>query len=409
MSMLSVDEALQKLLASLPVTGTETVPLAEANGRVLAEDLAAPFDSPRFDNSSMDGFAVRSADVQGASRQKPKSLLVAGDIPAGKSASTTLQPGHSMRIMTGAAMPAGADAVVPVEDTDAQAQVDGALPAVVQVYAQVGAGGYVRPAGQDFTSGQQLLAAGTRLRPQELALCAMLGQGELNVHRKPRVAIFSSGDELLAPGEKLHAGKIYETNSYTLQGLVHSAGAEPLLLGTAKDTLADVKAYLQRAVEAEADLIVSSAGVSVGTFDFVRAAVESEGSIDAWKVNMRPGRPFTFGQYKGVPFVGLPGNPASAFVGFEVFLRAALHAVGGVRGWQRQVVRARLMETVESDGRESYLRVLIHSHPREWQVYLTGHQGSGNLYSLVQAQALLHVPAGVKKVRAKSLVDVWPL
>lgn len=406
--MISVQEALEKLLASLPVTSTERVPLAEAAGRVLAEPVSAPFDSPRFDNSSMDGFAVRSADVHGASRQKPKSLLVAGDIPAGKSASTTLQPGQTMRIMTGAAMPAGADAVVPVEDTDAQSQAS-ALPAVVQIFASGGAGAYVRPAGQDFASGQELLAAGAVLRPQEIALRAMLGFAELNVHRKPRVAIFSSGDELLPPGEKLQPGKIYETNSFALSGLVASAGAEPILLGTAKDTLADVKAYLEGAQQAGADLILSTAGVSVGSYDFVREAVESDGRIDAWKVNMRPGKPFTFGEYRGLPFVGLPGNPASAFVGFEVFLRPALYKMSGVVGWQRRVVRARIMDTIESDGRESYLRVLIHSHPREWQVYLTGHQGSGNLYSLVQAQALLQVPAGVKKIRARSWIDVWPL
>lgn len=407
--MISVQEALEKLLASLPVTSAELVPLAEAMGRVLAEPVSAPFDSPRFDNSSMDGFAVRSADVHGASRQKPKSLLVAGDIPAGKSASTTLQPGQTMRIMTGAAMPAGADTVVPVEDTDAQAQTNAALPAVVQVFASGGAGAYVRPAGQDFASGHELLAAGTQLRPQEIALCAMLGQAELSVHRKPRVAIFSSGDELLPPGEKLQPGKIYETNSFALSGLVSSAGGEPILLGTAKDTLADVKAYLEGAQQAGADLILSTAGVSVGSYDFVREAVESDGRIDAWQVNMRPGKPFTFGEYRGLPFVGLPGNPASAFVGFEVFLRPALYKMSGVVGWQRRVVRARVMDTIESDGRESYLRVLIHSHPHEWQVYLTGHQGSGNLYSLVQAQALLQVLAGVKKIRARSWVHVWPL
>lgn len=408
-ALISVEEALERLLASLPVTDAERVPLAEANGRVLAEPLAAPFDSPRFDNSSMDGFAVRSADVHGASRQKPKSLLVAGDIPAGKSSSTTLQPGHTMRIMTGAALPAGADAVVPVEDSDAAAQAGAALPAVVQIFASGGPGAYVRPAAQDFASGDALLAGGTRLRPQELALCAMLGQAELAVHRKPRVAIFSSGDELLPPGEKLQPGKIYETNSYTLRGLVESAGGEALLLGTAKDSLADVKAHLEGAYQAGVDLILTSAGVSVGSYDFVRAAVESEGQIDAWQVNMRPGKPFTFGRYRQLPFVGLAGNPASSFVGFEVFLRPALHKLGGVIGWQRRVVRARLMDAVESDGHQSYLRVRIQPQAREWQVYLTGHQGSGNLYSLVQAEALMLVPAGVKKIRAKSWVDVWPL
>lgn len=408
--MLSVAEALARLLASLPTTEIESVPLADANGRVLAQDIAATAASPRFANSSMDGFAVRSADVQGASKPRPKSLLVAGDIPAGKSVSTTLQPGHTMRIMTGAAMPAGADAVVPVEDTDAPvAQPGTPLPAVVQIYKPSGQGDYVRPAGQDFNEGDRLLAAGARLRPQDVALCAMLGVAELSVYRRPRVAIFSSGDELLPPSEKLPAGKIYETNSHALRGLVESAGAEAILLGIAKDTLADVKAHLDRAAEAGVDLIVSSAGVSVGTFDYVREAVQSEGQIDAWKVNMRPGRPFTFGSYKGIAYIGLPGNPASAFVGFEVFIRAALQKMGGAGAWVRRKLTGRLMETVESDGRESYLRVLMKPNSRDIEIYLTGHQGSGNLYSLVQAEALMIVPAGVKRLKAKSKVEIWPL
>jgi molybdopterin molybdotransferase len=181
------------------------------------------------------------------------------------------------------------------------------------------------------------------------------------------------------------------------------------LLGIAKDTLADVKAHLDRAVEAGVDLIVSSAGVSVGTFDYVREAVQSAGQIDAWKVNMRPGRPFTFGSYKGVAYIGLPGNPASAFVGFEVFIRAALHKMGGAAAWARRKLTGRLMETVESDGRESYLRVVMKPNSRDIEVYLTGHQGSGNLYSLVQAEALMIVPAGVKRLKAKSKVEIWPL
>jgi molybdopterin molybdotransferase len=406
--MLSVADALQKLLNAVAVVGTEAVPLSNCAGRVLAVDVHATFDSPRFANSSMDGFAVRAADLQGASKPRPKSLLVAGDIPAGKSTSVTLQPGHAMRIMTGAALPPGADAVAPVEDTDVPGG-QAALPAVVNVGKEIKAGDYVRPAGQDFHEGDRLIQAGARMRAQDLALLAMLGIAEVTVYRRPRVAVFSSGDELLPMGERLGAGKIYETNSYALQVLIESAGAECISLGIAADNLDEVKSFLDKAASENVDLILSSAGVSVGAFDYLRDAVASDGQLDFWKVNMRPGRPFTFGKYKKIAYIGLPGNPASAFVGFEVFVRPVLESMGGNNDWQRKHYTARLMEVVESDGRESFLRVKLEQKKDEIEVYLTGHQGSGNLYSLVQAEALMRVPAGVKKIRAKSKVEIWPL
>jgi molybdopterin molybdotransferase len=315
-----------------------------------------------------------------------------------------------MRIMTGAAMPRGANAVVPVEDTDATVALAGAtLPAAVEVRRSLGAGDYVRPAGEDFHKGDVLLEAGSRLRAQDLGLLAMLGRGELQVYRKPRVAILSSGNELLTVGETLSAGKIYETNSYALSALVESCGAEPILLGIARDELQDVKAHLERAVESGADLILTSAGVSVGAFDYLREAVLSEGSLDFWKVNMRPGKPFAFGAFRQVPYVGLPGNPASAFVGFEVFVRPALQKMAGVKNWRRPTVMGRLMENVNSDGRESYLRVRINRQKEVPEILLTGHQGSGNLYSLVRAEGLMVVPAGETVCSVGSQMEVWPL
>jgi len=410
MAMLTVSEALQRLLAALPVTSVESIQLEDAAGRVLAEDIVADIDSPRFANSSMDGFAVRAADLAGAGNGKATMLTVAGDIPAGKFIDATLQSGQAMRIMTGAAMPRGADAVIPVEDTDAPvAQADAALPEQVQVKRALKAGDYVRLAGQDFRAGDVLLKAGSRLRPQELALLAQLGKAQLRVHRQPRVAIFSSGDELLPVEQPLAPGKIHETNSYALAALVQSCGAEPIRLGVAKDNLADVKAHLDRAVSEKVDLILSSAGVSVGAYDYLRDAVASNGALDFWKVNMRPGRPFTFGNYRKIPYIGLPGNPASTFVGFEVFVHPALHKLGGVPNWQRRSLKAKLTEPIESDGRESYLRVQLKEQDDVLNIYLTGHQGSGNLYSLVQADALMRVPAGVTNLAANSLQEIWML
>jgi len=407
--MLSVADARQRLLDALPTCGVETVGLQSVFGRVLAEDIVANKASPRFDNSSMDGFAIHAEDTQPASQARPIQLKVIEDIPAGTATETVLKPGQAMRIMTGAALPAGSDAVIPVEDTDAAVAQPGAeLPPTVQIRRIVKAGDFVRPAGEDFRAGDVLITAGKRVRAQEAALLALLGETKLKVHRKPRVAILSSGDELLKPDEPIAPGKIRETNSVSLGALVESSGAEARWLGIARDTLQDVTAHLDRAVDGGADLILSSAGVSVGAFDYLREAVTRNGALDFWKVNMRPGKPFAFGQYRGIPYVGLPGNPVSSFVGFEVFLRPALSKMGGIKNWSRLVVQAHLKENVYSDGRESYLRCNLENSEQGPLARLTGHQGSGNLYSLVQANALLRVPAGVTELSRESQAEVWP-
>jgi molybdopterin molybdotransferase len=315
-----------------------------------------------------------------------------------------------MRIMTGAAMPAGADAVIPVEDTDAPVAQPGAkLPETVKVKRPLKAGDFVRPAGEDFRTGEILISAGTRVRTQEAALLALLGRTRLAVHRKPRVAILSSGDELVSPEESVAPGKIRDTNSVSLTALVESCGAEPVVLGVARDNLQDVIEHLDRGMEEKVDLLLSSAGVSVGAFDYLREAVMSKGDLDFWKVNMRPGKPFAFGHYREIPYIGLPGNPVSSFVGFEVFLRPVLNKMGGVTKWERMPLRARLDEDLTSDGRESYLRCQLVTGTEVPVVHLTGHQGSGNLYSLVEANALLRVPAGVTEISRGSQVEVWPL
>lgn len=408
--MLSVEAARNRLLDAMSICGMESVHLRDVFGRVVAQDILADIASPRFDNSSMDGFAVQAADTQGASENNPIRLEVVGDIPAGRTIEQVMKTGQTMRIMTGAALPAGADAVIPVEDTDAPvAQPGAALPAKVHVKRAMKAGDFVRLAGEDFRVGEVLISAGTRIRAQEAALLAMLGKNEIAVNRKPRVAILSSGDELLPPEAQMTPGKIRETNSISLAALVESCGAEPLLLGIARDRLQDVIAHLDKGVDSGADLILSSAGVSVGAFDYLREAVVKNGDLDFWKVNMRPGKPFAFGHYRGIPYVGLPGNPVSSFVGFEVFLRPALHKMGGVKDWSRLILQAILEANLTLDGRESYLRVHMEVGEESIVVHLTGHQGSGNLYSLVQANALLRVPAGETELSFGSQVEVWPL
>jgi molybdopterin molybdotransferase len=228
------------------------------------------------------------------------------------------------------------------------------------------------------------------------------------VYRQPRIALLSSGDELLPAEAPLAPGKIHESNSRVLSVLAGSMGVEVIQLGIATDSEADIRTRLDRAVHEKADMIVTSAGVSVGAFDFIKSVIEDAGGLDFWKVNMRPGKPLAFGKYKGIPIFGLPGNPVSAFVGFEVFVRPALEKLIGVEVKTRPRQTAQLAEPIQSDGRESYLRAIVSQENGRLTARLTGHQGSGNMFSLVRANALLIVPSGVKSLPAASEVEIWP-
>lgn len=398
--MLSVTEARERILSHFQTTAEEKIRLIECASRVLAADIIAAHDLPPFDNSSMDGFAIRADDSANATVPRV-TLNVVTDIPAGSTPTVTLARGQAARIMTGAQLPKGADAVIPVEDTDFHSRDAGtAAPQTVSFTRKVQVGENVRPRGMDLRAGDLILNKGHRLKPQDLGMLAMLGVTQVQVHRKPRVALFSSGDELLEVDVPLTESKIYDSNSHTLAALIEGGGAEVMRLGIAQDTHESVESLLQKAVSEGVDLIVSSAGVSVGAFDFVKGVVESNGRLDFWRVNMRPGKPLAFGEYGGIPFIGLPGNPVSAFVGFEVFVRPALERMGGQMDGTRLTVRVRCGEQIESDGRESYLRAKIRIENGIHMADLTGHQGSGNLLSLVQANALLIIPAGVKCVPA---------
>jgi molybdopterin molybdotransferase len=410
MDLLSIEQAQKRILSQIQPVTTETISLAECANRVLARDVSAADDLPFFDNSSMDGFAVRSADTSNAAPASHVTLRVVADIPAGSHPTVTLGPGEAARIMTGAQMPQGADAVIPVEDTDFHNRSAGtSAPEFVTISKPAYHGENVRPKGMDARAGNILLRKGQRINPQSAGVLAMLGIANVEVHKKPRVALLSSGDELLEVNAPLESGKIRDSNSYMLAALIESAHVETLRLGIAKDTRASVQNLLDNAVEQNADLIITSAGVSVGAFDFVKEVVESNGSLNFWRVNMRPGKPLAFGDYKKIPLIGLPGNPVSAFVGFEVFVRDALGRLGGLTNGSRRTVRVRCAEEITSDGRESYLRAILHEENGVFAAKLTGHQGSGNLLSLVQANALLIIPAGVKCVPAGQEVNAWLL
>ncbi|MBE0699217.1 MAG: molybdopterin molybdotransferase MoeA [Anaerolineaceae bacterium] len=409
---LTVEEAQARIINNLRSVSDEIVPLSHCAGRILAEDVSAGDDLPPFANSSMDGFAVIASDVAAATPKSPIILEIAAEIPAGAAPTITLRSGQAARIMTGAMVPAGANAIIPVENTGFAPDLVGdqagtPLPRSVSIFHPAQPGDNIRPRGQDVIKGQVVLTRGRRLQAQDVGILAATGRANVSVYRKPLVALFSSGDELAQPGHPLLAGQIYDSNQFLLAAMLEKQGANVLRLGTAPDDPQQIRILLDQAVVQNADLIVTSAGVSVGAFDYVRQVIETNGDLNFWKVNMRPGKPLAFGFYVNTPLIGLPGNPVSAFVGCRVFVLPAISQLSGqpkTSTWKRKV---NLAEPVESDGRESYLRAFVQEENGRLVARLTGHQGSGNLFSLVQANALLIVPSGVKSLPSDSEVDVW--
>ena len=409
MNLLSVHEAQERILSHFKPVEAETLPLTVCAGRVLATDIISS-DLPLFDNSAVDGFAVMAGDLVHATLISPLILRVVADIPAGSSPDIILTHGQAARIMTGAPVPKGADAVLMVEDTDFNNRNAGAVaPPTVKAFKSIKVGENVRTRGMDVKTGHKILFTGSRLRAQDLGLLAMLGTSNLPVYRKPNVALLSSGDELMPVESRLRPGQVHDSNSYTLSALIAQAGCEVYSLGIAPDRKDAIQSLFDQAIAMNADLIISSAGVSVGALDYIKEVVESNGKLDFWRVNMRPGKPLAFGEYRGVPFIGLPGNPVSAFVGFEVFVRPAIGQLAGLKTVTRTTARVRLAEAIESDGRESYFRAIVEEREGTLFAKLTGHQGSGNLLSLVQANALLIMPAGVKSLPIGGQADAWIL
>lgn len=406
--ILSVKEASERLLSNLAPLGSEMIGLEQALGRVLAQDIVASAGLPSFDNSSMDGYAVRAVDVRSASVETPVALEVVGDIPAGSLELQSLIPNTAMRIMTGAQMPPGADAVVPVERTSTPEPMAGRpLPKRVEILSAVNPGEHVRREGTDVTSGQRVMTTGVRLRPPHIGMLASLGIPQIRVYRRPKVALISTGDELVEIDQPIRPGQIRDGNGYALSAAVRQAGGIPVRLGIVPDDLDVVYAKLDQAVAAGADIILSSAGVSLGAYDFVRSAVERSGTIDFWKVNIRPGKPLVSGAFKRVPFVGLPGNPVSALVTFEVFVRPMLARLSGLSVEHRLRLRAKVSERVRSDGRESYLRGIVTWDQGGYRVKLTGSQDSSVLSSLIRANALVVLPAGSPPIEPGDEVEVW--
>jgi len=408
--LLDVSEALEQILKCFSTPGITKIAHSFSLGFVLAEDIKSEIDVPSFTNSAMDGFAVRMDDISQASKNQPVVLDVVTDIPAGELVDIRLSPGQAARIMTGAVIPADAEAVVPVELTDFVRGSPGtAAPKSVKIYQKVNYGDNIRRVGEDISIGDIVLRKGERIRPQEIGLLSMIGVSNILVYSKPKIAIFSTGDELLPVDSPLTPGKIHDANTYSLIALIEKYGGDVYNLGIVPDDPLILEKCLDQALSKSVDLIVSSAGVSVGAYDYLREVINRYGKLNFWRVNMRPGKPVAFGEFRGIPFIGLPGNPVSAFIGFEVFVRPVILKLRGCDPLQRKLRDVRLLEPVHSDGRESYLRVSVYPENGENVVKLTGHQGSGNLLSLVQANALLLIPSGVKSLPRGAKAQAWML
>jgi molybdopterin molybdotransferase len=377
--MLSVEQALERLLAAArPVTDTEQVDTMQATGRVLAAAVVSSIDVPPLDNSQMDGYAVRTADVPAA----PTTLRVSQRIAAGQ-VGAALQPGTAARIFTGAAIPAGADAVIMQEKCNA----DG-----------------VRRTGSDIARGATVLAAGVRLKAQDCALAASTGAARLDVYRPLRVAVLFTGDELVMPGEPLPPGRIYNSNRFMLRGLLESLGCEVRDLGIVPDDLQRTRAALLQAAE-NADLIISSGGVSVGEEDHVKPAVQAEGALDLWQISMKPGKPLAFGHVHGVPFIGLPGNPVSSFVTFVLFARPFIMCrQGRVESLRTLALRADF-DWLQTSRRREFMRARVNERNG---LDVFPDQSSAVLTSVVWANGLIDNPAD-HVIRAGDVVRFLPL
>ncbi|HEX2033739.1 MAG TPA: gephyrin-like molybdotransferase Glp [Chloroflexota bacterium] len=426
--MISADEAIVRVTAAFrPLEEHQRVPLLEALGRVLVEDIPADIDVPPFDNSAMDGYAVRAADVAGAGESRPVTLQLAGEVAAGHVAPRPLEAGEAYRILTGAPLPRGADAVVPYEYTDGRGfgGWSGAAGAAlagaereVRIFRPVESGENVRQAGEDQRRGEVVLRAGTVVRPAEVGVLASLGRTEAWVYRRPRVAVLSTGDEVVPVDQPLQGGQIRNANGWALLALIRHYGGQPIDLGIAPDRPQAVRDALLEGRRRGADLLLTSGGVSMGDYDVVKAVLQQDGEVSFWSIDVRPGKPLAFGHFQGVPLIGLPGNPVSSMVTFELLARPALLRLAGHTRLRKIELLARALHPITNDsGRENFMRGVAERQEGpdgevEWVVRLTGGQGSAILTSMARANALVRVPKTRPRVERGESVRImlldWP-
>ncbi len=399
--LIPIDEALTLLLNNAePITEIEKLPLIEAQGRILAEGLSSTIDVPPHNNSSMDGYAVRSADLADSSE---KLLPISQRIPAGVMGSE-LKAGTAARIFTGAPIPAGADAVVMQEVCTLVDEGESkGIGSAVKITGPVPAGKNIRNAGEDIKTGDTILKAGIKLKPQNIGLAASVGIGEVSVYKRLRVGIFFTGDELREPGETLEAGQIYNSNRHTMRGLLENLNCEIIDLGTVEDTLEATKIAMLKAAE-QSDLIMTSGGVSVGEEDYIRIALEEIGQLDMWRINIKPGKPLAFGKVGNTPFLGMPGNPVSVFVTFCVFARPfILQKQGASEIKANSFMVPAAFEWAKAGKRHEYVR----ARAEGGIIKIFPHQGSGVLTSTSWANGLAIIPADTT-IQTKDMIEFIP-
>jgi|SRR5437660_1142018 len=404
--MISVEEALERILAEIKPLAITQVPLSQSLGLVLAQDIIAQEDIPPFANSAMDGFALLSQDSK-PGNGAPARLHITGSVAAGYVADHAVEAGTTMRIMTGAPIPPGADTVIQVELTRPASPES----EWVEILQAVAPGNNIRPAGEDMRRGQTILVHGTEIRAWEIGILATLGWATVPVIRRPRVAILGTGDEVIDVDEPLQPGKIRNSNSYLLAAAVKQAGGEAHRLGVARDTVESLREKFSEAITY--DLILTSGGVSVGDFDLVKDIMQEQGKIDFWRINMRPGKPVAFGHISGIPLLGLPGNPVSSAVTFELFGRPLLRKMMGHTRLTRPQIDVLVEDGVQERAmRRHYVRAYVAWHDNHFIARTTGNQGSNIMTSLLNANALVIVPEGGATIApgetAKAIMLDWP-
>ena len=399
MSMIQVQEALDKILTKIQFKGVEKIPLDQALGRVMAEDVVSRINNPPLDNSAMDGYALIAGDIQSATPENPVKLEMVEEIAAGYTAKGTLKPGQTMRIMTGAPIPPGADAVLMQEDT----QKDGDS---ILCLDRADVEENIRRAGEDIKIGESVLKKGTTLSPAHIGMLAVIGRSQIAVGQRPTVAILSTGDEILELDETPEGPQIFNSNGHMLAAQIKSAGGIPVYLGIAKDTEEDLMEKFAWALKA--DIVVSSGGVSVGDYDLVKSTLQKMGQeMLFWKVAMKPGKPLAFGRIGKTPIFGLPGNPVSSFVSFEQFVRPSLRKVLGCSDLSHKTVQAKLTRTIhKKPGRLHFLSSIVSWADGEYTVTPAGEQGSGILKSAANANGLLIFPLEAEEIKQGQEVAV---
>jgi len=397
--MISVEKALKTILVNFRPLGLEKINILEARKRVIGEDIFAPHNIPSADNSAMDGYAVRHIDTKGATQDKPLQLKIIEDIPAGKVALKKIKKGEAARIMTGAVIPEGADSVIRQEDTKKNGKT-------VIIYSSIKKGLNIRFAGEDVQKGELVVNKGSAIRPADIGMLAALGKAFISVYQKPRVAIMSTGDELVDIETDPPLGKIINSNSYSLAAQVLECGGIPIMLGISKDKKIDLQKKFKTALHA--DVIISSGGVSVGDFDFVKNVMGEIGNaMHFWQVAMRPGKPLAFGTIEGIPLFGLPGNPVSAMVSFEQFVRPSLLKMQGHKKIFRQTAKAVCDQEVQkSAGFKHFIRAVVKKEKDQYIASTTGAQGSGILKSMVIANALIVMGENETRIKKGSQVTI---